>query len=227
MRKTAFREGGFREGLEESLPWLPIIVAVGLLLFMVLLTGLRLLSPDPDDVTVEAVPGFTLPAPLRPAAVTSSAAPAPSVTGSRSPAVRPSFTRLPVRTPSTRPSTRPPAVGRPSSPAPTPTVTGVYRVMAPYDREFIGEVLVTNSGAAPADWVVELVFPDEVGELRTSWVESAPQATLSRSGDRYIWRSGAPVAAGSSAPLRFQYAHTGTGGQPSSCTVNGAPCFYS
>ncbi|GGN41162.1 hypothetical protein FHR83_002921 [Actinoplanes campanulatus] len=227
MRKTAFREGGFREGLAESLPWLPIIVAVGLLLFMVLVTGLRLLSPDRDDVTVEAEPGLTLPAPLRPAAVTSSAAsaPAPSATGSRSPAVRPSFSRLPVRTPSTRPSTRPPAVARPSSPV--PTVTGRYRVMAPYDREFIGEVLVTNSGAAPAGWVVELTFPDEVGELRTSWVESAPQATLSRSGDRYIWRSGAPVAVGSSAPLRFQYAHTGTGGRPSSCTVNGTPCSYS
>ncbi|MBO3741264.1 cellulose binding domain-containing protein [Actinoplanes flavus] len=226
MRKTAFREGGFREGLAESLPWLPIVIAVGLLLFMVVLTGFRLLSPDREDVTVGAAPGRTLPAPLRPAAVTSSApTPAPSAPGARSPVVRPSYTRLPVRTPSTRPSTRPPAVARPSSPA--PTVTGAYRVMAPYDREFIGEVLVTNAGAAPADWVVELVFPDEVGELRTSWVESAPQPTLSRSGDRYIWRSGAPVAAGSSAPLRFQYAHTGTDGRPSSCTVNGSPCSYS
>ena len=146
--------------------------------------------------------------------------PVPTVTAVPSATeIRPSRTRRPV-------TWTPSAVARPTSPAAVPTVTGHYRVTAPYDREFIGEVLVTNTGGQPENWVVELTFPDDVGDLRTSWVESQPQPTLTRSGDRYIWRSGVPVGPGASHALRFQYAHTGTGGRPRSCTVNGSPCSY-
>lgn len=85
-------------------------------------------------------------------------------------------------------------------------------------------MLVSNPTSAATDWVVELRFPSNVGDLRTSWVESAPQATLSRSGSTYIWRSGVPVNPGSSVALRFQFARTGAGDRPASCEVNNAPC---
>jgi hypothetical protein len=72
--------------------------------------------------------------------------------------------------------------------------------------------------------VVVLRFPDSVGPLYTSWVEGAPQATLTRSGQTYVWHSGVPVGGRSSVPLRFQFARHGGGMSPSLCTVNGIAC---
>ena len=127
-----------------------------------------------------------------------------------------------------RPATaRPPAartVRPPVVPRPTVTVTGTYRVMSSYVDGFIGEVLVTNRSTTAVNWTVTLRFPGTVGQLYTSWVESAPQATLSASGQTYTWRSGVPVPVGSSVPLRFQFARSGSGNFPTTCTVNGAPC---
>jgi hypothetical protein len=67
-------------------------------------------------------------------------------------------------------------------------------------------------------------FPGTVGRLITSWVESAPQATLTVSGQTYTWRSSVPVPSGSSVPLRFHFVRSGTGNFPATCTANGSPC---
>lgn len=82
-------------------------------------------------------------------------------------------------------------------------MTGTYRVLNSYDDAFIAEVLVSNGGRTAVNWTVVLRFPGTVGRLITSWVESAPQASLTSSGQTYTWRSGVPVPAGSSVPLRF------------------------
>jgi hypothetical protein len=103
-------------------------------------------------------------------------------------------------------------------------VSGHYRVTDSYPESFIGEVLIANSAGSDRDWRVELRFPAAVGDLVTSWVEGAPQATLRRSGNSYIWSSGAPVSARSQVPLRFHFRRAGSGNLPSFCTVNGAAC---
>ena len=103
-------------------------------------------------------------------------------------------------------------------------MTGRYRVVDSFPDGFIGEVLVTNASGADRDWTVRLRFGDAAGELRTSWVESAPQATPGTAGDTFTWSSGVPVAAGSSVALRFHFARTGPDEAPRTCTVNGVAC---
>jgi hypothetical protein len=122
-----------------------------------------------------------------------------------------------------------PATTTPASrPATPPTVTGRWRVMDVYQDNFIAEVLVTNTSSQPRDWTVRLTMSQGVGQLRTFWVEGAPQATLGRSGSAYVFTSGVPVPAGASVPLRVQFQRWGMGmtpvPAPSACDVNGATC---
>jgi hypothetical protein len=113
---------------------------------------------------------------------------------------------------------------QPARPAPRSDVTGRYRLMNSYVDSFIGEVLLTNAAAAPRTWTVTLRFPATVGGLRTAWVESAPQATLRRSGPTLTFTGTAPLAARSSVPLRFHFDRTGPDVRPAFCAVDGAPC---
>ncbi len=55
-------------------------------------------------------------------------------------------------------------------------------------------------------------------------VEGAPQATLDVDGRTYTWRSGVPVGAGGSVPLRFHLNRNGDVETPARCTVNGTSC---
>jgi hypothetical protein len=151
-----------------------------------------------------------------------SGAGAPTGTGGAGPAdeepanVRPTEAEPTASTP--RPS---PARTTPTPPGP---VTGRYRVVDSFEDGFIGEVRVSNASDRENDWVVRLRFPANVGELKASWVESAPQATLSRSGSWYVWSSEVPLSAHGQALLRFHYARSGPGDVPAACTVNGAAC---
>ena len=122
-----------------------------------------------------------------------------------------------------RPATAPTSAARTSRPSVGP-VSGRYRVVDSYDDAFIGEVLVTNTSGGNRDWWVELRFPARVEDLITSWVESAPQATLHRSGPAFVWTSRVPVPAGGAVALRFHFSRTGSGDLPSVCTVNEAAC---
>ncbi|GAA4606397.1 hypothetical protein BJY16_005811 [Actinoplanes octamycinicus] len=219
MARSGFREGGFRDGVRDLLPWAPTVVGVSVLLSMLVLTLIRLSPAEHrDDLTLDPVP------PPSPPLKTAIVAPSPAATtpsSARPPVTRSAYSRRPVTwspstaTPSPRPTT--------TRPAP-PAVTGRYGVVGTYDAEFIGEVTISNVTGEPRDWTVTLRFPANVGDLRTSWVESAPQATLSRSGDTFVWRSGVPVEPRSSVVLRFQFARTGTGDRPATCTVNATRC---
>lgn len=84
--------------------------------------------------------------------------------------------------------------------------------------------LTSPAGPTAVSWMVVLRFPGTVGRLITFWVECAPQASLTSSGQTYTWRSGVPVPAGSSVPLRFHFACSGTGDVRVTCTANGEPC---
>jgi hypothetical protein len=238
--KNRFRGNGWMRNLSAkrtSAPnlifWLPTFAGVLVLLAVLIFTLLRLHhSPGstatrlPEPLSPFApleplTPASFLPAPstspadARPTAVAGSAV--PPGTGPRTLPTEPAG-----NTPTARPSHTPSRTVRPS-PSP-PTMSGSYHVLQSFSDGFIGEVLVSNVSQQPQNWTVTLRFPSSVGPLNTSWVESAPQASLSTSGSTYTWRSGAPVVGGSSVSLRFHFNSSGGSDLPSTCTVNGAAC---
>ncbi|WP_433303007.1 cellulose binding domain-containing protein [Actinoplanes sp. CA-030573] len=172
--------------------------------------------PPPD-------PAFTLPGTLAgpPAPVSL----LPSVTGkaTEKAATRPAAEAATGPAAESRPRPRPartlPAVISP--PRTVPAVGGSYHVLSSYPDSFIGEVLLTNRTDAPQDWVVTFTYP---GNLRTSWLESLPQPTLVQRGHTFVWTSSVPLAAASTAELKFHFDLAGGSDRPSSCSVNGIPC---
>jgi hypothetical protein len=205
--------------LRQLLPWLPTLLGVCALIALLIIAATRFTS-SPDVRAAPPPPPF-LPAPAR----TPSESAQPSAPASAAPGTQPGRQMRPATvTASPRPartSSRATTAAPPPSPGP---VTGRYRVVDSYDNAFIGEVLVANDSGRDSDWRVELRFPAAVGDLITSWVESAPQATLRRSGDSFIWTSGVPVPARGQVALRFHFSRTGSGNLPSACTVNGQGC---
>ncbi len=214
LRRTARARG----------PWLWALAALTSAALSLAAVALVLLPADRPEQTLPPppppfLPGFSVPAALPSSAPDPgrAAAPVPATT-TRRPAT-PTATRAPARPAA-------PSRARPATPPPAPDadVRGAYRVVDSFPDGFIGEVRITNTSGRDRDWTVRLRFPETVGDLRTSWVESAPQATLTTAGDTFTWSSGVPVAAGSTAVLRFQFARSGTDEKPRSCTVNSAAC---
>ncbi|GAB7047825.1 hypothetical protein JCM9534A_29510 [Catenuloplanes indicus JCM 9534] len=102
--------------------------------------------------------------------------------------------------------------------------SGTFRVLNSYGDSFIGEVLITNPTTGVRHWSLQIAFEDNVGELRTFWVESAPQATMSRDGALYTFISTVPLSAGASVSLRLHFERTGADAPPRLCHVNGGVC---
>jgi len=192
------------------MPWVPTGVGIGLLASMLITTLVR--PPEPTTPNAARVP----PAPP---AVATAAPPSPSPsTAPESPSAAPSPS-------SPRPSTGSPAPSRVAAwSTEAPDLTGRYRVVQSYRDGFIGEVLITNTGRTDRDWVVRMRFPSTVGDLRTSWVESDPQPSLTKVDGVFVWRSGAPVRAGGTVLLRFQFSRDSGTAVPVTCTVDEAPC---
>ena len=209
--------------LRELLPWVPSALGVMVLIALLIVAAGRFSAKPEQDRAVPPAPFLPVPAPTftpPPPSLLPPASPSPSVSARPDRQVTASATPRPGRT-ATR--TSPPSTTTAPAPAPA-AVSGRYRVVESFDDGFIGEVLIADEAGRDSDWRVELRFPAAVGDLITSWVESAPQATLRRSGAGYIWTSGVPVPARGQVALRFHFARSGTGDQPTSCTVNGQTC---
>jgi hypothetical protein len=219
--------------LDALLPWIPVLVGVGVMIG--LLISAIALSPGSTRTTANAAATQSpTDQPDQSRGLGSSDGLGAGEISPPDPSTAPvpmSGSAGPSRTPGGSPSDGrgnggsgagvAPPVAQP--PAVT-VVSGRYQVLNSYVDSFIGEVLVSNSSSSPHDWSVRLQFPSNVGNLRTSWVESQPQATLTRSGSTFIWTSTVPVNAGSSVALRFQFDRSGTNSNPTTCTVNGASC---
>lgn len=209
----------------EVIPWIPVALGVVVLASFMVFAAVRL-APSPEEHRLLPAPPA---APVDPVPVTRSGSTATGgVPGSpaaggvpASEAPSPTGRVTPV---SESRTARPPAETRPVVTAPPAPVTGHYRVLSSYGDSFIGEVLISNSAAAPRDWTVTLTFAGNVGDLKASWLESLPQPTLSQSGQTYTWRSSVPLAPGSSGALRFDFARAGSGDTPARCMVDGAAC---
>jgi hypothetical protein len=230
--------------LATAAPWVPVLVGVLVMVGLFVVAFASILAREtpvgPSSADRPAVPvapgGDGGPAPATapptppPGAATGTAVaapPPPSLSlSTRVPSAAGSVAARPGPPP---PPAPPPRAGRPpatrtTAPVPVSGVRGRYRVMDSYQDSFIGEVLVTNTSGAPVTWTVELRFPSNVGALRTAWVESAPQATMRRSGSAYVFTGSVPLAAGASVPLRFHFERSGSDSYPSSCTANGSAC---
>ena len=217
-----------REDAPNLVFWLPTFAGVLVLIAALIFTLMRLYDspeeaadrlPQPIAPFQPLTPASFLPQPST-SELGSAPAFAPGGSGGSSTQPEPAG-----YSPTARPSPTPSRTVRPTvTPTPAPVVRGTYRVLNSYDGAFIGEVLISNSSGQDRDWTVTLRFPSYVGELVTSWVEGAPQATLTSSGETYTWRSGVPVPAGSSVPLRFHFERSGTGNYPTTCTANGTAC---
>lgn len=211
----------------EVLPWVPTFFGVALMIGLMVASIVLSLRPGSPADSTAAEPGalpppIEFPVPQEPSvtAAPTTAAPTPSASVVPSRPAAPARTTPGRQTPPDPERESPPVVPQP----PQATVTGRYQVLDSFGDSFIGEVLVSNSESAPQNWTVRLRFPSNVGNLRTFWVEGAPQGSMRRSGDTYIFTSGVPVNGRSSVPLRFHYDRVGRGDTPSSCTVNGAAC---
>ncbi|GAA4679618.1 cellulose binding domain-containing protein [Phytohabitans rumicis] len=202
------------------LPWVPAVFGVGIMLGLLVFAVVSLRPSDPDGVSLPAAVTNTPPFLAGPSVpdsgdsgVATPEAPRASVTPSPTPA-RTTAAPRPTRT------TAPPA----PPPPPAPELTGRYRVVESFSDTFIGEVRVANSANGARNWTVRLEFPANVGGLRTFWVEGAQQPKLQRSGNAFIFTSGASVGAGKVALLRFQFNRTGSVSTPTACSVNGTAC---
>jgi hypothetical protein len=196
-------------------PWIPAMVGVGILAGLMI--SILVWTPAGPPASQPAAGPARPPAgPSRPPAGAAPAAP-PSAAAGLGIASRPHAPSMPAS--ATR-STAPKAPRK----APPVDVTGRYRVVASYQTEFIGEVLVSNASGRPRDWTVQLAFGSDVGAMRTFWVESQPQATLRRVGASYVFTSAVPVAARSSVVLRVQFDRSGRDNTPVSCSTNGLTC---
>lgn len=194
-----------------------LAAAVGVLLARTRHEPASSLPPPPQPfLPAPSAPAAPLPPGTAPARITSPPETSvPASAGPPGPSRSPDRTTRPPSAPRTRPTTTRP---------PPPALTGTYRVVESFDDGFIGEVLIANRTGQDRDWTVRLRFGGNVGRLITSWVESAPQATLSTAGDTFTWRSGVPVAGGGRVALRFHFARSGSGDRPVSCTVDGTAC---
>lgn len=118
----------------------------------------------------------------------------------------------------------PPArVPTPAAPTAAP-ISGTFRVVDTFSEAFIGEVTVTNASGRAVNWQVSLQLPDTVTELRTSWVDGTPPPAVRRTGQTVVFTGSQPVPSGAVAPLRFQFARTGSRIAPLACTVNDVQC---
>jgi hypothetical protein len=197
--------------------WFLMTLGVIALIGLSAISIVRLLPGDEQTALPAPQPAFSLPGRATGPQAPVSLLPPASVPGTTpAPSTTPTETRSWETTAATPPRTTPPPVRA--------TVTGRYTVLNSFGDSFIGEVLLTNTTGRAQDWRVVLVVPSNVGALRTSWLESLPQPTLSRNGRTYTWTSSVPLSARSTGQMRFHFDRTGGDKPPDSCTVNGSSC---
>ncbi|GAB7051545.1 cellulose binding domain-containing protein [Catenuloplanes indicus] len=215
--------------LRNLVPWLPTGVAVAFLLgSLVTVAGYAIRGDDPAPAPGRAAPLFP---PFTPQAGPPRNEPSPQTGAPQDEAAiglaDPRRTAPDRRVPEAQRSTPERARATSSTPSqrnPPTGPGGTYRVVDSFPGGFIGEVLVRNPGRTDTDWTVTLTVPASMTGLVTSWVEGAPQATLEVDGRTYTWRSGVPVRAGGTVPLRFHFNTDGHAEVPDRCAANGNPC---
>jgi hypothetical protein len=216
-------------GKTGVLSWLPTVLGVCALISFTIVTIVRLTPwPRQEAALPPPAPAFTLPGTtsgpqipvsVRPAESPSSQGAAP---GGQAGLPGPT-TAQHSRKPATEPVVTTPPRTTPPAPAAV-TVSGTYGVESSYGDSFIGRVALTNVTGSARSWTAVLVFPGNVGSLRTFWVDGQQQPALKQSGRTFTWTSAVTLAAGQTIQLKFDFNRSGSGDTPSTCKVNGASC---
>jgi hypothetical protein len=189
--------------------------AATLLVVLVAWVAVRAVGPTSPDTRTPLMVQPTIP-------VAEDVIPSPvaSPTPSPSASPSPSRTRKPASTPKPTEkatTTKPPAK---ASPTPATSFTARYRLGSTWDRGFVAAVEVKNTGTTARTWTVSITYGAQAGvRVGNTW-----NAQLDRQGDRFVF-TGAPLAAGTSITFGFEASkQLRSQIQPTTCTINGAPC---
>jgi hypothetical protein len=215
-------------GKPGVLSWLPTVLGVCALISFTIVTIMRLTPwPRQQAALPPPAPAFTLPGTTSGPQLPVSLLPQDSSAVTNPPRTDPAASAGPSRTPVTRPvvTTTPPRTTPAAPPAPTTvTVSGTYGVDNSFGDSFIGRVALTNGTGSAHGWTATLVFPNNVGSLRTFWVDGQQQPTLQQSGRTFTWTSVVSLSPSQTIQLKFDFNRTGSGDTPSTCRVNGVTC---
>ncbi|MGC1211613.1 MAG: cellulose binding domain-containing protein [Micromonospora sp.] len=202
-----------------SVPWVVVLLGVGLLTTLLLFTLLTLRGPERQAA----------PPPAPPMYLPTIAATTPSATPSDAPLVAADTTASPTpsssESPSPKASSPVPSTSRtaaaPAAPR-TGTVSARYQVTRSERDFFDARLTITNGSARSQDWRVELLFTGNVKSIQAS---SASGVAVSNQGSGvFVLRSTSPLGSGGTATVQMRFSRTGAGDQPGQCTVNGAAC---
>lgn len=204
--------------LLTSVPWLVVLLGVGLLASLLVFAMLSLRTPVRQAVPEPAPPIYL---PIAPPTTSAAPAAVPLV------AVGGAVSATPTRSvsPSARPSgsVRPSVSARPASGVPlSGAVTARYQATSSDRDSFTARLTVRNGSARAQQWRVELLFTGNVKSIRAS--SSSGVSVTSQGNGWYVLRGTAPLRSGESAVVDMSFSRTGSGDRPGQCTVNGAAC---
>ncbi|MEU8235425.1 cellulose binding domain-containing protein [Actinoplanes sp. NPDC048967] len=196
--------------------------AATLLVVLVSWVAIRAVGPAEADGRVPLMVQPTVPLGGAEVSVPPTSVPPPSaVPTSASPS---SASPKPVRSSprASRSPSKKPAPRRTTPPAapPAASFTAAYGTGRSWDRGFIAGVQITNKSGPARTWTVKVSYnPDAGVRVGNTW-----NAQLSRDGNTFVF-TGGPLAPGATAMLGFEASKQVRGRiQPTSCTVDGAPC---
>ena len=204
-----------------SVPWVVVLLGVGLLTALVLFTLLSIRGPEPQAAPPPAPPMYLPTIAATTASPTPSDAPLVATEPTVSPMPSSSESSSP-RASSPRPSTSASASASGAAAPRTGTVTARYEVTSSERDFFEARLTITNGSAQSQGWRVELLFAGNVKSIQAS---SASGVSASNQGSGvFVLQGAGPLASGRTATVQMRFSRTGAGDQPSQCTVNGAAC---
>lgn len=206
-----------------ALPWLPVLVGIGVLVgFTAYGLGLRVADQPPFEVPAGVGHSFEDPPPT--------ATPTPEVVETTAPPTEPPATTPPPdKPPPPPPPAKPPPPPPPPPPAseapPPPDLVAKYRLKLSFEDEFIGRVVIVNNSGKRQHWTLELAFPDNVGALLAYWIDGSAQPQVYVVGNRHFFSSTVPIDAESHVVLFVKFARDGKDVDPKICKLNGSHCL--
>lgn len=202
-----------------SVPWVVVLLGVGLLGALLLVAIVSFRGPERQAVPPPAPP-MLLPtlgptASPTPASATSPVTADPTATPTPTPSDVTPSPQPNSASPATMASAGPPAGGSGS-------LTARYRVQDSDRDSFEAELLVDNQTAQAREWRVELVFGGNVKGIQVSGGSGVSVET--KGTGWYVVRGTSPLDAGDAAAVQLRFTRNGTGDKPGECTVNGGDC---
>ncbi|MFR9780252.1 cellulose binding domain-containing protein [Micromonospora sp. MS34] len=213
-------EGPSAPRMLTSVPWIVVMLGVGLLVSLLIFALLSLRQAE-RPVPAALDPPIYLPTigAQTPTSAPPSGAPLLPIDDTPSPTAT-----SPTPTPSAKASSAASSASTLAAPAAplTGTVTARYQATASNRDWFEARLTVTNGSGRSQSWEVELLFAGNVKSIKAS--SSSGLSVSTQGSGAFVLRGTGPLPSGESAVVSMRFTRTGTGDQPGQCTVNGANC---